>query len=61
LKATCKPPIAAAYGFALRDGCELATIAVIAVASENTRFGQTEIILGVAPWMGGAQRLTRAA
>jgi enoyl-CoA hydratase len=54
-----KPVVAAINGFALGGGCELAMACHIRIASDQAKFGQPEVKLGITPGYGATVRLPR--
>ena len=57
LEAMTKPLIGAINGLALGGGAEIALICDIRIASENAKFGQTEVKWAIIPAAGACQRL----
>ncbi|MCB0511885.1 MAG: enoyl-CoA hydratase/isomerase family protein, partial [Bacteroidetes bacterium] len=51
------PVVAVVNGFALGGGCELSMACHLRIATQNAKFGQPEVNLGIIAGYGGTQRL----
>jgi len=54
-----KPIIAAISGYAIGGGCELALLCDILIASDNAKFSQPEVLLGLMPGGGATKKLPK--
>jgi enoyl-CoA hydratase len=54
-----KPFLALNNGFTLGGGCELAMACHMRIATDNAKFGQPEVALGIIPGYGATQRLVQ--
>lgn len=59
IEASAKPVVAAIHGAALGGGLEIALACHYRIATETSKFGLPEVLIGILPGAGGTQRLPR--